>query len=241
MDYWVFPEGTRAFKEFTKDGARIETRLLEKGADGSWLMLAFEWNAGGTDAVAVPRGSENARGTEHDIPRQVQCRECHENMPDTLLGVGAVQLSHALGGPNLDALVADGRLSDPPESPIELPGDAVAQGALGYLHANCGTCHNRRSGDFPMVHLELHLEVGSLASVEETTTYRTTANVPFEGVPPTPDIADVRIVPGDPEGSALYQRMSVREVLVQMPPLASEVVDDAGLGGVGAFIRALEP
>ena len=90
-----------------------------------------------------------------------------------------------------------------------------------------------------MVHLELHLEVGALASVEETTTYRTTVDVPFEGVSPSPDIPEVRIAPGDPEGSAVYRRMMVRGPLVQMPPLATEEPDATGLAAVGNFIAAL--
>ena len=241
IDYWAFPAGTRAFKEFTTDGVRVETRMLEKAADGSWLTLAFEWNAEGTDAFAVPRGSENVGGTEHDIPSQVMCRECHENMPDTLLGVGTVQLSHDLGGLTLDDLIGDGRLTHAPSAPVELPGDTVAQAALGYLHANCGNCHNRRSGEFPMVHLELFLEVDSLSDVEATPAYRTTVGIPFEGVPPSPDLAEILVAPGDPQGSALYQRMAVREVLVQMPPLATEYPDDEGLRGVASWITALEP
>jgi hypothetical protein len=239
MDYWVFPPGTRAFKEFSRDGIRVETRLLEKAANGTWLMLAFAWNSEGTDAVAVPRGSQNAGGTEHDIPSGVMCAECHENMPDRLLGVGAVQLSHSLGGVTLDTLAADGLLTDAPLSPIELPGNEVAQEALGYLHANCGVCHNRRSGEFPTVHLELHLEVGALASVEETLSYRTTVGVPFEGTKPSPEISDVRIRAGDPEGSAMVQRMGSREPLVGMPPLATEVVDEAGLAALARFITEL--
>jgi hypothetical protein len=239
MDYWVFPPGTRAFKEFSRDGVRVETRLLEKGPDGSWVMLAFAWNSEGTDALAVPRGSENAGGTEHDIPSSVMCRECHENMPDRLLGVGAVQLSHSLGGMTLDTLVTEGLVTDAPSAPIELPGNEVAQEALGYLHANCGVCHNRRSGEFPTVHLELHLEVGALVSVEETLTYQTTVGVPFEGVRPSPDIADVRIRAGDPEGSAMYQRMGSRESLVQMPPIATEIPDEAGLATLAQFISEL--
>src|SRR5262245_30688341 len=30
MDSWVFPVGTKFWKEFTRDGVRVETRLLEK-------------------------------------------------------------------------------------------------------------------------------------------------------------------------------------------------------------------
>jgi hypothetical protein len=241
MNYWVFPVGTRVWKEFTSQGVRVETRMLEKTGAESWLMLAFAWEADRSDALVVPRGSDDALGTEHDVPSTVMCRECHDDVPDKLLGFAAVQLSHSLGGVTLEDLVREGRLSHPPDGPIELPGDPVAQSALGYLHANCGNCHNPRSGDFPTVHLELWLDVETLATVEETTTFRTTVRVPFEGVPPNPDIASVRIAPGDPEGSALYQRMGAREPLVQMPPLASERTDENGLRDVAAWILALPP
>jgi hypothetical protein len=241
MDYWVFPVGTRVWKEFRSGGVRVETRLLEKTSEEDWLMLAFEWEADQRDALATPRGRKDAAGTEHDIPSTVMCRECHDDVPDKVLGFGAIQLAHSLPGVTLDDLVAEGRLSRAPERPIELPGDAVAERALGYLHANCGNCHNRRSGEFPTVHLELWLEVETLATVEETTTYRTTVGVPFEGVPPNPDIASVRVAPGDPQGSALYQRMNAREPLVQMPPIASDVADEAALEDVATWIGSLEP
>jgi hypothetical protein len=53
MDAWSFPVGTRLWKEFSRDGRRIETRLLTRvdaGPDG-WVALAYVWNAGGTEAT----------------------------------------------------------------------------------------------------------------------------------------------------------------------------------------------
>src|SRR5262249_48027266 len=42
MDAWRLPEGTRLWKEFTRDGVRVETRLLERVGprDDDWLMVA---------------------------------------------------------------------------------------------------------------------------------------------------------------------------------------------------------
>ena len=39
---WVFPAGTRFWKEFSF-GRRVETRFLEKQADGSWTYASYIW------------------------------------------------------------------------------------------------------------------------------------------------------------------------------------------------------
>src|SRR5690349_19811834 len=48
-DAWDFPRGTRLWKEFAH-GRAIETRYLERAADGSWNFGSYVWNAEGTDA-----------------------------------------------------------------------------------------------------------------------------------------------------------------------------------------------
>ena len=241
MDHWTFPVGTRFWKEFRRDGVRVETRLLEKTAETEWHMLAYVWSDDDTDARLAPRGASDARGTGHDVPSGVMCGECHHNVPDKVLGFDAVQLSHSAGGLTLADLAREGRLTEEPVDLVVLPGDEVAQAALGYLHANCGNCHNPRSGIFPTVRQELRLEVGSLGSVEDTTVYRSTVGVPLQGVPPSEDTPALRIQPGRPEGSAVHHRMASRDSLVQMPPLSTEVPDGDGLEAVGAWIQALEP
>jgi hypothetical protein len=67
-DAWVFPIGTKVWKEFTRDGTRVETRLIQKTAEGQdgWKYVAFAWNAAQTEAVAVPLGQTAALGTAHD-------------------------------------------------------------------------------------------------------------------------------------------------------------------------------
>jgi hypothetical protein len=47
------------------------------------------------------------------------------------------------------------------------------------------------------------------------------------------------IAPGHPAQSAIAHRMGSRNPLVQMPPLASEVVDEMGVAAIEAWITAL--
>ncbi len=239
MDFWSYPIGTKVWKEFTRDGTRVETRLLEKRGDDDWLKIAYLWNATQTDAMAVPSGMPNALGTEHDVPSQSDCDDCHESMDDRLLSVTAIQLDHSLGGLTVQSLVSDGRLSDPPSSPFVVPGDATAKAALGYLHSNCGSCHNERSPLAFRINMDLWLDTASLSDVTTTSTYSTTVGVVLQssgGVPGT----TMRIVAGMPDASAVHVVMSSRGgTAFQMPPLATEVVDDTGLAAVRAWILGL--
>jgi len=47
-DAWDFPVGTRLWKEFSF-GRRVETRYIERLADGSWRFATYLWNADGTE------------------------------------------------------------------------------------------------------------------------------------------------------------------------------------------------
>ena len=238
IDDWVFPVGTRAYKEFTRDGVRLETRMLEKVADGEWARVSYVWNAEGTDAIATQTGARDVLGTMHDVPNEEQCADCHDGAADVLIGISAVLLDHDGEGLTLAQLAADGWLSAPPSAPLTLPGDAAAQAALGYMHANCGNCHNDRA----MNPLRLWLTAGTLASVEATGFYTTAVNEPSHTDDPLGDTtATVLVAPGDPDASQLYIRMQRRGRSPGggMPWLGTELVDDEGSAAVAAFIRAL--
>ena len=43
-DAWVFPVGTRLWKEFAFEGRRVETRYLQRISDGEWLYATYEWD-----------------------------------------------------------------------------------------------------------------------------------------------------------------------------------------------------
>lgn len=237
MDHWVFPVGTKAWKEFTRDGVKVETRLMQK-LDAGWLMLAYVWNSAGSDADVTLDPVENARGTAHDVPSRGECLECHGGQPDRLLGVSAIQLSHTSDGLTLTQLIADQHLSQPPAGLFTLPGDALDRATLGMLHANCGNCHTPGTVAFERADgMALWLTVDSLSSVAATSIYQGTVGVDLtyferEGF-------TQRIVAGEPTQSALWFRMSSREDQLQMPPIGSELPDDAGVERLGDWIDRL--
>lgn len=226
LDNWTLPVGTKLWKEFTLDGKRLETRLLEKTSAKDWTLVAYRWADDQTDAVAVPEGVPNVAGTTHDIPSSKDCTRCHEGVSDTAIGFSAIELAHDGEGLTLAGLVAQGRLTHTPDAGLALPGDAVEQAALLYLHANCGNCHNDRTFIANITNVDYRLQYGELAALEQTSSYRTIQR-------------DLRIAKGDVESSKVIKRMSFRGLQGQMPPLASKIVDDAGLASVHAWVSRL--
>ena len=231
-DNWVFPGGTKAWKEFSRDGVVVETRLLEKTGAGSWRGLAFVWD--GDDAFSRPGGERDANGTPHDVPDQEACFQCHPDGESALLGVSAIQLAHDQGDTTLASLEAEGLLSDPIAAPV-IPGDDITRDALGYLHANCGNCHNDDLNDNP---LRLRLLVDRLTTPEDTPTYQTAVGVATEADPIPGIAATVVVEAGSPDDSALYLRMSLRGEGA-MPFVGSEDVDPAGTAAIAAWIESL--
>lgn len=228
MDHWQFPAGTMVFKEFSQGGRRIETRLIARTGSGprDYWMGAFVWNDDESDARFVPQGQVDARGTQHDVPNIKNCATCHNGEPGRVLGFSAVQQPG----------VAPALLSEPPPRPFAPPGDAATSAALGYLHANCGNCHNPHGSARPDTDLDLRLSVAD-RTPEVTAAYRTAVGKPLQSLQATP--FRLRIKPRAPESSALLHRMTERGTRSQMPPLATEKVDRAGLDMVRAWIDAL--
>jgi hypothetical protein len=228
MDHWQFPVGTMFFKEFSLGGKRLETRLVARTGPGErdYFMGAFVWNDDESDATFVPDGQSNVRGTEHDVPKVKNCFTCHDGDTGRVLGFSAVQLP--------DAPVA--LLTEPPDAPFQVPGDARTVAALGYLHANCAHCHNENGAARPDTDMILRLSVHDTRA-EDTATYRTTVGVEMQYFESSP--LSLRIAPGAAEDSGVFFRMSQRGPKTQMPPLATEIVDDDGIESVRAWIDAL--
>jgi mono/diheme cytochrome c family protein len=259
-DRWVFPVGSRFWKHFeTPGGLRLETRVIEKVSDRlgveGWAFETWVWNAAGDDVTRVTDGLENVLGTGHDIPAIEDCSECHsggdnqwdsspgqDELLDVPLGFGAIQLNHQGSDTTLGGLFADGWLSEEVAlSSAQVPGDDVARAALGYLHGNCGSCHG---GASPAKDLTMLLHVGT-THVEDTPTFKGNVGVPTKPNKRATGVEDMpatRIVPGDPDNSALVWRMRQRsdgEDDAQMPPLATEVVDHEAVEAIAAWIRSL--
>jgi hypothetical protein len=241
MDHWVFPIGTQFFKEFSLNGVLLETRLVERygtGPDDYWLG-AFVWNADQTEADFAPDGQQNIAGTMHDAPAQKDCGACHRGDVGRVLGFSAIQMSAATNGPNLQSLNAAGLLSNAPAAggyPVGADPDTTA--ALGYLHANCGHCHNEHGTAWPDTQMVLRSVVAD-SGLDVSAVTRSLLNVPLEYW--RGGAITVRVSPGQPDQSAIVARMSTRGTDDQMPPLATEVVDSTGLQTVRQWISDLSP
>lgn len=243
-DRWQVPVGTKFWKEFSKDGVRLETRLIERFGEGptDYLMAAFVWRDDDSDAEVVIGGGglSDVRGTAHDVPSEKQCRACHNGEPGRILGFSALQLVHDGPGLALTELIDRGRLSAPvPEPPsITPPGDAATRDAFGYLHANCGHCHNLNGTAWPDTQMVLRLSL-SEHDAEDTELFQSVVGRRMQYFRDTE--VTHRVLPGNPDESGLLLRMQRRGPKEQMPPLGTEIVDDAGVAAVRAWIEGLSP
>lgn len=248
IDYWSFPVGTKLWKEFTRDGTRVETRLIEKQMSGTWYTVAYLWREDQTEADAIPDGMMNASGTEHDVPNSDQCWTCHSQQPDKALGFSAIQLSHDPEDANnpdewtLDRLVAADLLTDPPTLPLEFSSSwsDLDRAMFGYMHSNCGVCHNPRGSANGTTGLDLLLRVNELAgTAEESTPYVGIVDVDIMKQDVMLD-ATKRIDPGSLENSAIYQRVVTKGQEWSMPPLGTELVDTTAQQLLEDFIMGLQ-
>lgn len=246
MDHWKFPVGTRLWKTFAVGGAAVETRLLHRFGAGpsDWAYAAYQWDPSAPNdptlaTKVADTGVANANGTSHDIPSLAQCRQCHNGLPEKVLGFSAFQLSHDAHGADLSIeRVSDwGWLSEPAREGFEVPGNAVQKAALGYMHGNCGNCHSDSTptpgGDPQILRLSVHqLDYAETDSVKTTVGISTmNAKPALAGKP--------RIDPQSPSTSTVLMRMENRSDY-PMPPVGSKLADTAGgVADVTAWINSI--
>ena len=234
-DDWRFPVGTRFYKEFARDGHRLETRVLFKWgpADGDWSGAAYVWLDDQSDAIIAPEGARDVDVSGYDVPSAAECGACHGGRRSHVLGFSAIQLGANAGAPSsLDDLQRAGALSAAVDVPA-VAGDETERRVLGYLHANCGHCHNarrpRRAGARcydPERTLDLSLPLAAVGRARAAPVYAS-------AVPEW-------ITPGDPERSRLLSLLARRGARLHMPPLATEHIDQQGVELVRAWITGLD-
>ncbi len=251
-DAWVFPVGTRFWKEFAFAGQRVETRYLERTAEG-WIYAAYAWSGDGHDATLVAeRGRRHAYplggGRSHTIPGVNDCKACHQGGRSEVLGFSALQLSpdrdpnapHAEPSDlDLTVLIERGLLIGLPQqhkAPRIHASSATERAALGYMHGNCGHCHNQQGS---LQNLGLFLRHVTTADVEPARA--STAGRPMTKPAPgqSPD-AVLRIAPHHPEQSALLQRIASRIPALQMPPLGTALVDDQAVALLRRWVAEMK-
>ena len=252
---WDLPVGTRFWKEFAFDGRPVETRLIWRTSRDRWIYATYLWNEDGTDAHLVPEEgapavAEIAPNRWHAVPSVSDCGACHGTQRPGPLGFNALQLSpdrdpHAIHGEPLEpgmvtlaTLAAEERLRDAPswQTPPRIrTSDPATRAVLGYLLANCGTCHDGR-GEIaalgPTLRVEDLLTDGDAAAralIGQTTRWQ---------VPGVQDGDSVLIDLAAPERSALLVRMRSRSPSSQMPPLGTVLRDAAAVERVSAWVQA---
>jgi hypothetical protein len=246
-DAWDFPRGTKLWKTFAHAGRAIETRYIERRADGSWRYAAYIWNADGRDAELAPaRGRvltlREAPAARYVVPGRGDCLACHAGATVPVLGFSALQLSGP-GPTTLRTLVEQWLVRALPQRWIETPptiaaASAIERSALGYLHGNCAQCHHANAGRVP-VNLNLMQRVadpqGSAADV-----LRSILAAPSRYQPAGRSDARI-VVPGDPAASLLLQRMHARDGRTQMPPLGTDHPDTEALALLTRWIQQQPP
>ncbi|MEQ8456726.1 MAG: hypothetical protein RLO52_16895 [Sandaracinaceae bacterium] len=237
-DDWRFPVGTRLWKEFSFAGRPVETRYMEALPGGEWRYATYVWE--GDDALrasdeGVPAGVPVQGGSgRHVIPGASDCRSCHEGRPSPVLGFSLLQLSgdrdpnapHArfdADDVTVASLLRSGQLRGLAPSLVAPRVEAASpteRAALGYLHGNCGGCHND-VGPLAPLGMVLAQSFGRDAPALPTLVDRPSRFRLWD----RPDAVH-RVAPGAPERSVLLHRLRARDPRTQMPPVGSLVVDE---------------
>ncbi len=239
---WDFPAGTRLWKEFALDRP-VETRFIQRLPDGSWEFAAYVWNEDGSDAVLAPASGlpdlpvAGALDARYAVPSTEDCRACHDGGAVPVLGFSLLQLSpkrdpnapHAERPPadalDLSVLVERGWLVNLPRRWLDRPPEIAAssaaeRAALGYLHGNCGHCHNDSGAGVPVdLPLAQALSQPDTAGALRASLRRHSGRL------------------GAPRADLMLERMRSRDPRLQMPPLGSRLPDVEALALMRRWIR----
>lgn len=234
---WDFPVGTVIAKTFSYDDIEgrsgevaIETRLLFRRADG-WEYALYHWNREGTEARLRAPGwpelaLELAYGAgltfAYTLPAEIDCVSCHEARKDVfVLGISdhnlPEELTNLLTGPAA-VLAFEGRTEE-------------ETAAMKYLVGNCGHCHHGGPGNDNATFSLLPADL-----VNNTVNQPTESSASGDGI---------RVVPGDPEGSALFEAVvtsrepGYRGDFKPMPPLGINQADPEAARVLRAWIESL--
>jgi hypothetical protein len=226
---WRFPTGTLFIKTFSDLDGPIETRVLRRNEE-EFEYEVYLWEADRGEAqlldgrLNVTVDANTDAGTvPHTVPSRLTCRQCHESGDSQVLGFAAVQLWDAeLEGELRSVTSPAPKLADPIDE-----SDRTTRAVLDYFVGNCVHCHNGGVG--LATSFDLHPEVALANVIEQPTDSSATA-------------PGIRVVPGSPAESILFQAVSGegdgRDVK-DMPPEGVDVRDDEAVELLRRWIERL--
>ena len=226
---------------------RLETRVFLHQTDG-WHGYTYKWNPEGTDADLLDGSqtetisvltSSGPRSQTYEYPSRAACSNCHNNAAGALLGLRAAQVNKTFSFPDVvdnqlraynhvglfDRDIGSASLYAVQADPQD-PGTPLNERARSYLAVNCAQCH--RPGGPTGVDMDLRLET----AIENTNALNVAPTAGDLGI-----TGSLRIKAGNKEQSVLWERMR-RLDGTRMPPIASHVVDEAGVVSIGQWIDA---
>jgi hypothetical protein len=226
-DAWVYPDGTRLWKDFSIDGEMVETRLIEK-LGGEWLAGVYVWD--GDDAYLTDGTRQDLvlpSGAAYTVPSQFACKQCHEATMghEEPLGPNPFQLGD-------EGLAQIASVLDVPPGPAPqlTTTDPIEAEVRGYLAGNCSYCHQPAGvvSFVSLIGLDFRYDAVDTGLFDEVAQYWHANPYSNNGLP--------LVVPGDPDGSALVGILEEMD----MPPLAVNLPDEAHIATVRAWIAAME-
>lgn len=250
---WEFPRGTVWIKHFDlemtngvpESAVRLETRFVVQSSNGVY-GLTYIWDSATNATLAPPEGAfktytirdgATTRSQTWRFPARGECVWCHQTQAGAALGFSTAQLNRLIETPQgptnrLAQWSAEGYFDQPVTNPAPLRVVAKADDesfpihyrARSYLHANCSSCHHPNTENYAYlgVTYDARVETPSFAARFDRVITRWGR----------------RIEPGNPEESAIYRRMTTPG-LYRMPPIATEVMDEANNAMMYEFIRTL--
>jgi glucose/arabinose dehydrogenase len=237
---WEFPVGAvfgKTFAYATDHGSEpVETRIMRRTEQG-WEYHAYKWVGQDAELLSLERSILTpvvgfGEQLWHAVPSRFDCRTCHESNAMPVIGFDELRLNAPQPEAaewQLQALYAQGVLRyPPPDVPDSIAApDALSYAVLGYLHGNCAHCHNDSAHSM------------SALSLQHTEALTQLIGMPTQG---SGQITGIRVQPGAPELSVLYQAMvtdgSVPE-LKPMPPLGVQRKDYEAAALIEQWIRQL--
>ena len=226
-DAFDLPVGAFAVKEFSRNGVRLETRVIRRTAEG-FDAASYRWRGDLADADRVDARTTLPGGWT--VPGPEDCRTCHTEGAGFLLGVTARQIDAATARRWSRAGVLAGA---PPAGEVERNARLLGRRGLdararSYLDANCAYCHR------PDEPANGSIDLRATTPLEDTGI--------LDAPPQRGDlgIADARIVaPGVPDRSVLLRRMLLTGE-GRMPQLGTDLPDREAARVLRRWIRGLE-
>jgi len=253
---WFFPAGTVFVKHFEirSDDTdpsiirRLETRFLVLDDEGTAYGVTYRWRPDHSDAdlvdidgleeeIEIATSDTQSRFQTWTYPSTNQCMQCHTQQSRYVLGANTRQLNletyyestnttqNQLLAWNEAGLIRNFAPADLIGAPALVSVDAdvsLETKVRSYLDTNCSHCH----------------QPGGVRALFDARSDTVLVAQGFINGRTAEVSSNTLLVPGDPAGSYMHERLSTLGP-VQMPPIAKNILDDAGIMTLHDYILQL--